>query len=598
MNTRLIQTFYILVIESNIINIIDLSFGFPQKDLFEKVSFSIEDGQHLAFIGASGNGKTTLIEMIMDTEKYMYDGKIEIEPGSRIGYVSQFYKNETNDYVTVFEYLCAPFLKLQAEIDALCLKMETAEDIEPILEAYQNALDAFDAIGGHDYETDIIKKLNLANLGKHRDLNILQLSGGEFKIVQVIREMVLNPQLIIMDEPDVFLDFENLNALKDLINTYKGMLLVITHNRYLLNHCFNKIIHLENKLIQEFEGNFIEYNFALLQTKIEQQELSIKDDAEIERNEALIGKLRTIATYNTEAARGKALKARVKVQERLVARRIKAPFVSIKKPYIKFVDVPLDIETPILSVSNLTLGYESTLIHNATFDINYGDKVAIIGANGTGKTTLFRAIHLNQNENIIRHEGVKTSYLSQLQGESLDESKSVIEAFYDVDMHNYQDIKAHIRNFGFDEAILKQKITALSGGEKNLLQIAIVSALHSPLLLLDEPTSHLDTYAQIALEQAIEAYKGTVLMISHDYYTIANTVDYILLIENQTIRKVNIQKFRKMIYENHFSHDYLVLEQKKKMLETKIELALSQKDFETAKKISGELEEVIDKMIQ
>ena len=190
------------------------------------------------------------------------------------------------------------------------------------------------AIGGEDFESNINKKLNLANLIKHKDLRVSELSGGEFKLIQVIKEMLKSPNLMIMDEPDVFLDFENLNSLKNLINSHKGIMLIITHNRYLLNHCFNKIIHLENMELQEFNGRYVDYNFSLLQSKIELQELAIADDEEIARNEILIDKLRFIATYNSEASRGKTLKARVKYQERLEARKIKAPFVYIKQPDI------------------------------------------------------------------------------------------------------------------------------------------------------------------------------------------------------------------------------------------------------------------------
>ena len=267
-----------------------LSYSFPQKELYNNISFTLEDGQHCAFIGTSGSGKSTLIDIMMDPERYMFDGKLEIDPNCRIGYVSQFSQLDKTKETTVFEYIGEEFIKIQNEITSICTEMETSSDIESLLEKYQQALDAFDAIDGDDFESNINKKLNLANLIKYKDLMVSELSGGEFKLIQVIKEMLNSPDLMIMDEPDVFLDFENLNALKNLINSHKGIMLVITHNRYLLNHCFNKIIHLENMELQEFDGRYIDYNFSLLQTKIELQELAIADDEEIERNENIIDK--------------------------------------------------------------------------------------------------------------------------------------------------------------------------------------------------------------------------------------------------------------------------------------------------------------------
>jgi len=220
----------------------NLSYSFPQKDLYNNISFTLEDGQHCAFIGTSGSGKSTMIEMIMDPERYMFDGKLEIDPNSRIGYVSQFSQLDKTKDITVFEYIGEEFIKLQNEVTAICAEMETSSDIDTLLEKYQQTLDAFNAIGGDDFESNINKKLNLANLSKHQDLMVSKLSGGEFKLIQVIKEMLTGPDLMIMDEPDVFLDFENLNSLKNLINSHKGIMLIVTHNRYLLNHCFNKIM--------------------------------------------------------------------------------------------------------------------------------------------------------------------------------------------------------------------------------------------------------------------------------------------------------------------------------------------------------------------
>lgn len=577
----------------HMIKVENLSYSFPEKDLYNNISFTLEDGDHCAFIGTNGSGKSTLIDIIMDPEKYMFDGKLEIEPNCRIGYVSQFSQLDKVDETTVFEFIGEKFIKLQNEITSICTEMETSSDIDSLLEKYQQALDAFDAINGEDFEKDINKKLSLANLIKYKDLMISDLSGGEFKLVQVIKEMLNGPELMIMDEPDVFLDFENLNSLKNLINSHKGMMLIITHNRYLLNNCFNKIIHLENMELQEFAGTYIDYNFSLLQTKIELQELAIADDEEIKRNEILINKLRVIATEKAESAKGKSLNARVKIQERLEKRRIKAPFVDIKQPNITLIINNEIEETIALKVTDYSARFDDILLENVNFEIKSTDKVALIGSNGTGKTTLIQEIFKNNHAAIEIDEQIEVAYLSQLQGNTINESNTIFEEFLAAGFKNYEEIKAYIARYDFKEEVINQKIGSLSGGEKNILQLAKVSASQANLLLLDEPTSHLDTYSQIALEEAIKNYKGAILMISHDFYSIVNCMDYVLIIEDKTIRKMSMRKFRKMIYASHFDKDYLEIEEKKKLVERKIELALKASDFALAKTLSEELEELI-----
>jgi len=588
-----IGSFLVIKRGNNMIKVDNLSYSFPQKDLYNNISFTLEDGQHCAFIGTNGSGKSTLIDIIMDPEKYMFDGKLEMDPNCRIGYVSQFSQLDKIKEITVFEYIGEEFIKLQNEITSICSEMETSSDIDSLLEKYQQTLDAFDAINGDDFENNINKNLNLANLIKYKDLMISELSGGEFKLIQVIKEMLNSPDLMIMDEPDVFLDFGNLNSLKDLINSHKGTMLIITHNRYLLNNCFNKILHLENMELQEFDGSYIDYNFSLLQTKIELQELATSDNEELERNEMLIKKLRYLATEHTESSRGKSLNARVKIQERLEKRRIKAPFVDIKQPNISLVTDNEMVETIALKVNDYSVAFDDMLLENVNFEIKSTDKVALVGLNGTGKTTLLQEIFKNNHDSIEINEHVEVAYLSQLQGKTLNESNTILEEFIGVGFKTYEEIKSYISNYGFEEEIINQKIGSLSGGEKNILQLAKVSASKANMLLLDEPTSHLDTYSQIALEKAIENYKGAILMISHDFYSIVNCMDFVLIIEDKTIRKMSMRKFRKMIYASYFDRDYLAIEQKKKLIETKIALALKDTDITLAKVLSEELEELI-----
>ena len=607
-----------------------LSYAFPEKDLYKDVSFTIEDGQHAVLIGSNGTGKTTLVDILLNDEKYLYDGKIIREFDGRVGYVSQYEKEEKDREITVFDFLAEDFVRLQKANEDVCKEMETNfDDMEALLEKFQQILDEYTAIDGDNYESNIKKQLKTAGLTHTENLPISAISGGEYKLLQVVKQMLLMPSLLIMDEPDVFLDFDNLNGLRRLINYYKGTILAITHNRYLLNHCFNKILHLEDTDIQEFDGTFAEYNFTLLAKKVELQEQVAKEQAEIERNQKIVDKLRANATRVTSASRGKALHARVSYLERLEARRIKAPFVNLRQPKIQLpvlvnenesVDSVmqeamseeptaeqaaqgliqpgepyLEEKKTVLRVEDYIVAYDDILLENVRFELKEGEKVAIVGPNGTGKTTLLRDIYRNNNSFISLAEDVEVGFLSQIHGEMLKESNTIYEEFESIGFETHAQIAEYLKDYYFEVDMLSGPISQLSGGEKNLLQLAKIAAGNATLLLLDEPTSHLDTYSQIALEKAISEYKGTVLMVSHDFYTIANCVDYILFVEDKSVRKMRTRTFRKMIYENHFEKDYLEKEQQKKELETRIEKCLKENDYEMAKGLCEKLEEIVGK---
>ena len=511
----------------------NLSFGFPEKDLYKNISFTLEAGRHCALIGSNGTGKTTLVDLIRRPESYLFDGKLLLDGVGRIGYVSQFASREKEQDITVFDYLSEDFLRLQEETAIVCGEMESAEDLDALLERYQRLLDEGESMDADNYEQNIQRQLRLAELESKAGLELSKLSGGEYKLVQVIRQMLRRPGLLIMDEPDVFLDFENLNGLRDLINAYKGTMLVVTHSRFLLGHCFDQIWHLENSDLQEFDGNFLEYNFSLLQGKIELQEAAAANAAEIQRTEEMVVRLRKEATLVADPVKGRALKAKVSYLGRLEARNIKAPFVEIRQPDIRLPEVEeTEADGVLLQVTDYSLAFQEKLLEHVTFSVRAHEKVAIVGSNGTGKTTLLRELWAGKNPAVQYSDTAKVGFFSQLQEETLNEKNTIYQEFYDLGFETPRSVEEYLERYCFAPESLDRPIGQLSGGEKNLLQLAKLSVGEANLLLLDEPSSHLDTYAQMALEKAIANYRGAILMVSHDFYSIANCADSILYVDN------------------------------------------------------------------
>jgi len=527
------------------IKVTNLSFEFPQKDLYKSICFEIEDGEHAVLIGSNGTGKSTLITMIMDQEKYIYDGKIEMPEALRIGHVSQYTSHEGNQ--PVFDYLAQPFTDLLEQADEVAATMGDAEDMDAAFETFQKLQDEIDAVDAYNYETNIKKQLATAELEYLLNLTVDKISGGEYKLLSIIRNMLLRPQLLIMDEPDVFLDFENLIGLAKLINAYSGTMLVISHNRLLLRQCFDKILHLENGELQEFPGTFAEYNRSMLETKTLTAEQAAKDEEWIAIQEKLVDQLRETATLYANAKRGAQVRARASYLQRLQERKAKNPFLEDRNFDLHFPNVEpeenIESEREILfELKDYSLSFDDVLLSNVNFQVYKGDKVALVGANGTGKSSMLRDI-VALLKNIMDEAAV--AYFSQIYEET----------------------------------------EQLSGGEKNLKQLRRICESKAELLLLDEPTSHLDTYAQIALENAVNEYQGTVFMVTHDFYTVVNCVDRILLVEDGTVKEMSARAFRKRIYKRYFTSDVFETEKAQKELEVKINSLLKSGNIQEAKKM-------------
>ena len=306
----------------------------------------------------------------------------------------------------------------------------------------------------------------------------------------------------------------------------------------------------------------------------------------------MVDALRIRATIVANPTLGNAVNAKQTQLDRLLARQIKEPFIELREPLIEFKPVEVKDDYTVLSVTDYSVSFDDVLLENISFELKSGEKVAIVGPNGTGKTTLIKDILKNNHPSIKIDENINYACLSQLTDENIDETKTVFEVMENLGFETKESISGYLEKFCLEGDALKQKVGQLSGGEKNLLKIAMIANTNAELLILDEPTSHLDIYVQMAVEKAISEYKGAVLMISHDFYLIANCADHVLLVEDKTLKRMRTRTFRKMVYDKYFNKEYLEIDKKKQELEAKITLAFKMNELMKVEKLCNQSEEI------
>ena len=511
----------------------DVTKSFGSEVIFSGVTAKIEDNDRIGLVGPNGTGKTTLLRVICG-ELEPDDGPGEIARGSdlSIGYQKQ------NCGLTFEGTIWQEMQSVFADVYALERRMKELQgqmavgDSPALAEEYRRTEDAFLARDGYQIEVKIKTVLTGMGFAEHGfDKCVDKLSGGEQTRLAIAKLLLEAPSLLILDEPTNHLDFATLNWLEDYLSGYKGALLVVSHDRYFLDKLCNKIWELEDAALWEYKGNYTAY------TK-QREEQDARQKKLYEQQQAERAKLEDYVARNlVRASTTKMAQSRQKMLERLEP--VGKPRRRLKPPKIR-----LEFETEpvkdVLTVENLTITVgsgekERVLLSGAEFNIQRGDKVAIIGPNGSGKTTLLRALLSAQppvTGRISWGRGVKRSYYDQ-GSDHLDQSLTVMDTMWKAYPRMYETpLRTALGAMGLTGEDAYRLVGQLSGGERARLKLAMICLAGSNVLVLDEPTNHLDLPSKEVLQQALSEYEGTLIIVSHDRYLLDRVPNRIFAIEN------------------------------------------------------------------
>lgn len=507
---------------------------FGDKCLIKGGGFHVNAYEKAALIGANGAGKSTIFKMIVG-EEHADSGQISIAKGTRVGYLAQHQTQNTDRtiYETVQEAR-RETIELEKKIRQLEKQIPELGDakLNDALDEYHRLTVSFEDQGGYAIESEITGILH--GLGFSRDdytRTLDTLSGGQKTRVALAALLLSKPDLLLLDEPTNHLDLASVTWLEEYISQYKGSVLVISHDRYFLNRFVTKVIEIDNGNILSFEGNYRDFSEKKQQLVAARQKEYINRQREIEHQRAVIEKLRS---FNREKSIRRA-ESREKMLEKL------SPIGE--DPFSKSADMRLSL-TPsvtsgqdVMTIRDLSKSFDDlSLFEHVDLDIRRGERIAVIGENGTGKTTLLKII----NEIVAPDEGyirlganVQIGYYDQ-EHHILDHTKTLFQEISDTFPHMTETaIRNTLAAFCFFGDDVFQTVGLLSGGEKGRLSLAKLMLSEANLLILDEPTNHLDIDSKEILEHALQCYEGTVLYVSHDRYFINETATRILDLTNR-----------------------------------------------------------------
>jgi len=506
----------------------NLHFGFNGGSLLENVCFSLNEGDRVGLIGANGEGKTTLIRLILG-ELEPESGSLFRKNGIRIGYLAQ--NGGYDSFNTVFEEMREIFAADIRAIDALreteekiSLAEEGSDEYRALAARYESLNKQIAARDSYNYEIRIRTVLNGMGFEKVYQQPIHTMSGGEKTRLKLCRLLLEDPELLILDEPTNHLDMKTLFWLEDYLSTYKGAILTVSHDRYFLDKIVSTVYEIENKKLSVFKGNYTKYKVLkaekvahLLKEYEKQQEERAHMQEYVDRN-----LVRASTTKMAQSRRLALEKMELIEKPSLPPPPPRFVFSYADKPYERVLEV-MDL--------HLTAG-EKTLLEKASFTIMRGEKCAIVGDNGTGKSTLVKEIVKGKNPAVRLGRFVKIACYDQ-ENANLDGNSSVLDELWG--RHVTWD-QTRVRNIlaqaGLIAEDMDKKVRMLSGGERAKLALAVFECENGNFLILDEPTNHLDLPARESLEAALKAFDGTILFVSHDRYFIRALAGKILELED------------------------------------------------------------------
>ncbi|KRQ87657.1 putative ABC transporter ATP-binding protein YheS [Caloramator mitchellensis] len=537
----------------------NISKSYGTDVILKDINLKIEDSEKVGLVGKNGAGKTTLFK-ILSKQIEPDNGALFISNDKTIGYLSQNIEFEITN--NVFEEALKVFENVKnienrlRELELLISSEKDEQKHSELLNEYGILLDKFDMLDGYSIENQVRRILTgLGIPSSDFTKSVVNLSGGQKTRLSLAKLLLKNPDILLLDEPTNHLDLEAIKFLEEFLKEYRGACIIISHDRYFLDVITTKTFELINGTIEEYNGNytyFINERQNRLEEKLKHYELQQK---EIQRLEEMIERFRS---FNREKSIKQA-ESKEKMLDRI--ERIEKPQVFQNSVKIKF-EIKFQSGNDVISLENIKKSFgDKTLFENLSLFIKRGERVALIGSNGKGKTTLFRIICglIEPDAGFVRlGKNVLIGYYDQEQS-NLSEDKTVIDEVWDEYPNlTTTQIRNYLAAFLFTKDDVFKSISTLSGGEKARLSMLKVMLKKPNLLLLDEPTNHLDILSREALENALMDYEGTIFAISHDRYFLNKIFNKIIEFDGSTFSEF-IGNFDYYIQKKNTNSDEIVI---------------------------------------